>query len=1079
MNKLFFLSNCLFAALLASPMIPGAGRYFANAYLCTGIILLLVFLNYRLYKALVALTAAGRGLAVKDSEWKLNARVLAWAVLIPAVMFAGVGPITSPSAYYVDSFSRVFGLAVTDDYSVSKKVHYFYYVLIIYCLLVFSFYQNIRLALLNNLKSKIRRLGAFSDTLLFVGWSFLLVCVYRQFSSEYSYDLTLYLLKSFMVFMIPAFCLWETGKLRVQDVRIMLALALFSLVLSVNIVLYFDTRKLGGFSVILAAVLFESALIFIARRTLWAVSDRVLYSKIMSLSLIGSLSIIFFSLAFEFFNVLAFKTGQFTDVAKFFHTVFYSVCWLSLGWCLCCRKLESKKTAGIALFVFVLGVSLIQFQPSLVIRSPFHAFETANSAVPVIEFLNYGKIPFFENFPGHGLNGVISSIAYGLLTSDYFGTIFSPWRNWLYCSVCIIALFCFTKSISNGLVAVTVSILLPYFVLPYLHEYTSYSCIGLFAVIPFVLYLKTLKKKYLVLTVILALFFVAYKLDIGFSILAGIFCSAICVSIFYRNRTIYRVLVYFAVGIAVVFALFLTVCLLKNISPVSRIQEFLSITSSNDYWGWNNLGDTEKNTYYFVYFILPFLSVVCFAVTIAARSRLSIAQFALSLCLIFAYFFNIPRFLVMHSLVQYCDFFSAMWLSTMPLEVSLLIALLFNKKSMFVLCQTLFVLFFYILFMQNIYHSNSPLKNLVMRAESISAEVSAETRKKDINFVYSRAGRVVIDGGDYCGSSADNMLHVQEMKAAADLLLSPDETFLDFTSMSAAYAVSQRENPVYVVQSPEVLAGEQSQRAFIREVEARLNNVPIVFMPANFSWCQMMFPNGLSTYIKHYLVAEWIYSNYRPLVKYNDFVSVWALNSRYDEFYKRLNAQYFLNGNNTLTVSPEFSYSLTEDKIQLRLSLIDWGYDNFISMPEGVLPAEQYISNAHDYDVRLLPYIWGQFDSRIAADNADLVNVSFNGGIYSWNCAGKQSKPAYLRMDLTVSQEFMKNTSASSLVLGNIEAGRFTPLNKFRFRLKEGKNVYLFRISSDYYWSRGQLTALSLDPKLANSVTSVRILEGD
>lgn len=224
---------------------------------------------------------------------------------------------------------------------------------------------------------------------------------------------------------------------------------------------------------------------------------------------------------------------------------------------------------------------------------------------------------------------------------------------------------------------------------------------------------------------------------------------------------------------------------------------------------------------------------MCFAVTIAARSRLSIAQFALSLCLIFAYFFNIPRFLVMHSLVQYCDFFSAMWLSTMPLEVSLLIALLFNKKSMFVLCQTLFVLFFYILFMQNIYHSNSPLKNLVMRAESISAEVSAETRKKDINFVYSRAGRVVIDGGDYCGSSADNMLHVQEMKAAADLLLSPDETFLDFTSMSAAYAVSQRENPVYVVQSPEVLAGEQSQRAFIREVEARLNNVPIVFMPAN------------------------------------------------------------------------------------------------------------------------------------------------------------------------------------------------------------------------------------------------------
>ena len=196
-------NNLLFALLLASPMIPGAVRYFANTYLCLGIILILSFLNYRLHKT-ISVTVGGSGLTAIELNWRLKAKVIAWAALVPAVMLLGVGPVANPAAYEVDRFTRIFGVGVINDYSVSKEVHYFYYALIIYGLLAFNFYLNIILSLGNNLKNRIRRLGGFADTLLFVGWSFLLVCAYRQFSSRYSYDLTLYLLKSFMVFMVPA-----------------------------------------------------------------------------------------------------------------------------------------------------------------------------------------------------------------------------------------------------------------------------------------------------------------------------------------------------------------------------------------------------------------------------------------------------------------------------------------------------------------------------------------------------------------------------------------------------------------------------------------------------------------------------------------------------------------------------------------------------------------------------------------------------------------------------------------------------------------------------------------------------------
>lgn len=1188
---LLLANNCLFAALLACPMIPGAVRYFANSYLCTAIILLILFLDYRLYRALWNSLSEGACLVADRYSWKLKARVLAWAALVPAVMLVGVGPIANSSAYAVDKFTRVFGAGVINDYSVSKKVHYFYFALIIYGLLVFNFYLNIILSLRNNLNSRIRRLREFSDTLLFVGWSFLLVCAYRQFSNQYSYDLTLYLLKSFLVFMIPAFYLWETGRLKVQEVRAMLALAFFSLVLSVNIVFCFDTRSFGRFSDILAIALFASVIIFTANKALGIFNPNVLYSRITIISLVGSLALVLCSLALEFLNIQAVRTGRFIDAGKILRTVFYCACWISLGSFFLVRKPAVRKTAGAALFVFVLGTSLIIGQRTLFIGGDLNIFESANYAVPISDFFNFGKIPLFENFPGHGLSMVISSVAYGAVSGDHVGALFAPWHGWLFTAACMVVLYCFIRSVSNGLAAVSAVVLLPYLI-----RLTSFSALGLVVFLPFVPYIRTKRKKYLILTAIAAVFLVAYKLDVGFASLAAIVCSSLCVSIFYRNKAIFQVLLYLALAGAAVFALFLTDCLIKDINPVLRIQQYLAVISSNDHWGYATLGDTEKNAYSFFYFAVPVISVICFIAVAACRAKFTVAQLAIMLCLLFAYYANLPRLLVRHSLAEYRNY--SLWLWTFPFAVSLVISGLFSGRSLYILCQTAFALTVWIFFQPGTLYDNSPLQNAVSRAERLPSELSPDTRKKDIAAAFSRGSRIVVNEARSAG-----MFHADEIRAVADLLLSPGETYLDFTNLSAAYAWSGRENPAYVVQPPSMLSGEKSQRLFIRESEPKLERMPVAIMPANRPFYLMMYVDGINNNIRHYLAAEWIYRNYRPLFKFNNFASVWVLNSRYDEFHRKLESRNLLQNRNSLIsltdmvtassgtgrkpgchnctirvtgsgllIQPtgptpfvtdfgsildipslrSFNYLtlylaqdskddsrlfFSSDRLKqqfsgansmqslsvfpnvkvfdlrsfrrsvgqiesLRLyvpehgstiiryaslsttalsqiSAADWGYDNFVSLPKGAAPDERYISNAHDYRVAFLPYIWGKYDTADAAERPALTGVTSNGRQYSWDPVGHEQKPAYLRLDLKVSPELIKKAPESYLTLGNMENGRYTPLGRFRFRLREGENAYLFRISSDYYWSLGRLNAFALAPDLGNSVSSVRILEGD
>lgn len=1192
-SKKILIVNFLLFFFLAASLVHESVKIITNSWFCFFIIALLLILNYKLY---FDIKTKQNNYINTSLNNKLKLRCALVATVISTTVFLGLGPISRASGYSVDDFSRIIGTALVQDYSVSKKISYFYCSLIIYLLLFVNIYFSARLAVLSNLRNDIRRLKAVADTLLIAGFSFLLICIYRKFSGQFGYDFTYYVLKIALIICLPAFYYWQRGRLTVADVRYLLCAALFSFVLATDIVAYFDIKNVRvNFHVSFLCVALPLLALMISAKHTSKIDLKAWSARLVCLALIGAFLLILFSVLFETSNVLALYTDRFVNIKKIDHVIFYTVAALSLAGVFLLRKIKfRKRLASWAPLLFVCGAGLIQSQPSLLFHADVNIFESANFSLPVSDFLNFGKIPLFENFPGHGISGVLSAVIYGLLSHDHFGAQFVPWVGWLYGTVCIVVLFLLVKKLSNAFVAFCCALLLPYVL-----TNVGYYGIGLAALIPFTDYLRTYKRKYAITTALISLFLIAYRLDIGFAFFAAILlsftalCLLRCEGAF---KAFKQLLLSYAIGILVILALFLLVCLLKDINPIFRMQQYLQIISSNVHWGYATLGNTETNAYPFFYFVVPVLSCLCLLYALAKRAQLRTWELAVLLALLFAYYANLPRIMVRHSLAEYVSFMIPLWLWTVPIACSFALSKAASCRSFFILGLAVFALAASLVFQSSVSYGNATLANVAGRAEQISSEVRSETRKHDIAIAYGSGTRAL-----YNDLGSPNAFHAAEIKALADLLLEPGETYFDFTNQNAAYALNGRESPVYITQSPSMLSGEGSQRALIKELEQKLDKVPLVLMPANEDWYFLMHLDGISNNIRHYLVAEWLYSHYRPLVSYNSFASVWVLNSRYEEFRKKVSDKPLLQSRdgilmdnvafpsalpdggqifchncklrmqeNGLLITPtgpdpylmgfeqffnkevlkktEFvSLDLGQDAAtgfqlfyandnapgyaegrssfaiditgrrkvfylrdfnrtsgateQLRidfpekttvliksaslssttlskLSLIDWGYDS--PAPHNAVPqGAELVSNAHDYDVGFLPYVWGQFDSEHAADHADLMKVQAENGYFVWDDAGQQDKPAYLRVEIDAGRKLINGSPDTYIKLGSLKNGSFTPLGRFRFKLKKGHKVYLFRVSADYYWHLSELNALQLDPNLKALVTSVRVIEGD
>jgi hypothetical protein len=511
--------------------------------------------------------------------------------------------------------------------------------------------------------------------------------------------------------------------------------------------------------------------------------------------------------------------------------------------------------------ILLVAFSIISVQIPLVNKFNTDLFEQSNHGTSVSEFFNFSKLPIIETFDAHMLQNQIGRYLYGILNNDYQGAIFLGYS--LLPIYIILFYFLFVKFFDKDIA----------FCLMILYPITSEYTFTLFTLAPFVILsflyaYRTKKYRGYVLYWISIAITCLFRLDMGFSIALA---SIVTWSIMYLLRkgtiSVKKLSLSCLYVITCSFTIFIGICLIKSISPLQRIMEFLKLCQSNINWAYSSLGNTTTTAFVVCYFMIPSVTAIMIIILIFNKWKdkefVSENKFIITLIIGLVCIFNFSRGIVRHSLVENTNVFI---LSSSLLFISMFIYI-FKKKNMllsFILSNvTLMIVIGLTMNPSSIFPR--PLINSAISRYLTFENYSTTSLEK--------TERVVV---------SDEMKRIYlPIKGVFDKTLLPNETYIDFTNQTLLYAMTSREKPMYVNQSPGLLSGEYTQQRFIEECEQMSEKVPFVLMPIEAMPLSTNL-DGIQNSYRYYLISEYIGNNFKPLFRTSKF-AIWCRNDRFDE----------------------------------------------------------------------------------------------------------------------------------------------------------------------------------------------------
>ena len=566
-------------------------------------------------------------------------------------------------------------------------------------------------------------------------------------------------------------------------------------------------------------------------------------------------------LVLEFYNILNIRFQ--TVIDRPFITFFIIILiGLTVSFYINYKKISFKNAENIFLGIFILAVAMIICQPYRVMFAPFEFFETANHGIAIDHFVKYGKIPFLENFDAHMMQQQFFSYIY-VLFNGY--EPFAPSLYIMYFYVLEIIVFYFVLGkIFGKIPALVLLIALPSIIL----LLNDFALAGLLL---FFIH-KTIKsptfKNHLFFWII-SLLLCFYKLDVGFASLAsGIFLILMFNKIINKSFFIKQFLLSAVYVFGFILVLFVVLCVCKNINPITRLQEFLLATMSNQNWAVTKMGDQSNYLFRFCYYLVPvvmtFAVIIVFFQKIILEKKKEINFLLLSIFFYFLFFiFNAQRGIVFHNF-EYGNLLRIT--STIFLSILLLI-FYFDKNKNLIYFSVAFTCF-YILFYSGVPIFKEKHKSLLYQAIQSS---SFNEKFTPLPLFNSRL--------KYNYSLAE----IDFFKLFLNKSLNKNETYYDFASTNMFYTIVDRISPSYVNQSPLMLNSAKAQDLELEKIKN--NNIKIVLMPIkNNIWHGIC---GVYVDFKYYKLAEYFYANYKPLYR-NSFFDVYVRNDQFTNFSQKL-----------------------------------------------------------------------------------------------------------------------------------------------------------------------------------------------
>lgn len=545
--------------------------------------------------------------------------------------------------------------------------------------------------------------------------------------------------------------------------------------------------------------------------------------------------------------------------------------------------------------LLVLGLVMLTLRPAIQTIAWNELFETSNAGSDVYAFLVDGEIPLVENLNVHMLLEELGNILYGWLNHDALGAV---WYGYPIIEVATyIVLYWLLKELAGREYACLTMVLFPVEAIVWLLSY-SFCLIPVAAAAYLVRRGTKTSHICFVLSCMLACL---YRADVGISCGVAALLVLTCHLLVHKNykgiRTVWLAGIMFGIACA---ALFFALCWWRGISPIPRILEAVSIlTDSNTNWAYANVSLSYGFTFLFSYLIMPVAGVLC-AIAVFTKWRqekASTVSMLTVLSLAVAQMIEFSRGIVRHNMLEGRFEFQ---LGLCLLAVVIAVWTFAGESARHL------PLFLSIFFVIQVLIAGEIQPNNTLLQASINRQLSAE-ETVDYEKIVDR----VIIPPEITESS-------DQLSALFDSTLTSEQSFLDYSYQTTLYALTNRNKPVYTNQSPSQLNHEFDHLLFIKEVQE-------IDCPYAVSMTNGVGFDGIDSDMAHYLVAEYMYSHYRPVCIIGPYC-IWTRNAEFDSRRSQIIA---LINRGAITAE-----------------IVDENLDAFYRR----------------YDLGTVPYLWGTYD---------------------------------------------------------------------------------------------------------------------
>ncbi len=666
-------------------------------------------------------------------------------------------------------------------------------------------------------------------------------------------------------------------------------------------------------------------------------------------------------------------------------------------------------------------------------------YEGGNTSV-FADTVFYGKIPIVDYFSAHALGDMWTHLIYYLLHSDIKTVLANPYFP-LGAVGGVLALFYIVRTLFDEDAAILFICLFPY---NYYGVKITSLCFISVAALLYIIKRTTFRAYFLFWFVVLISAFTSY--DEGISL--GIACILAYVLLIFKEKDKLKrfILSGTAVGGAALLS-YIFYALFTGIPVISRLREWLSVSvGSSSTWALADFGDPSTFAFLFAYFIVPVSAVVILVVAAfwLVRNKNHMAAAVLTIVFALAQLLFFTRTVVYHNLAA-CLGQNGVLLNYVHWTIPLFVLYLWRRKGRSLEKQLLaWLCTFGILLFAEGALVTSIFPN---SASSVFAYAAAASENWDLhNNTTENLGkeRLVFD--------QPALTFIEQFETIFDTLLTREQTFIDFANITSLYALTGRERPCYVAQTPGLLTDLYSQECYLDEVAQYDCPLAIVGTTEDTFTQQMI---GIPHNIRYYKIAEYIYRNYQPLVKTGDFV-IWCKKGLRTGFTDTLAGAGLLESGYTL---------------------VDYGYDAADISADGDGSELFLYEPYHQFSLQKLPYIWAHYDEYEAWKNDVLEkpeNVEGHSYVFSGSQKIKTPNGNYMAFECVNPSE--TDIEATVIFLDSREAGiRY----EYSFTALPGSNTYMIRVSQDYFWEAFNIDTINFESEQEFQIKDINILTGD